>query len=122
MPAGKFNFIIEQGVDLSIPMLIKNDDGTSFNLDNYTARMQIRPALDSSVKIDSLTTENGRILIENVDINGTFYWRIKLLFSNVVTTSYRFLRAVYDLEIISINGIVMRLIEGEITNSKEVTR
>jgi hypothetical protein len=120
MPAGKYNFVIEQGTDLNIPIVVKNNDGSSFSLDGYSAAMQMR-TLDLSTEIDELTTANSRITIESFTYAGSTYWRIILLFPNADTSGYTFDTCVYDLEITSPADLVTRLIEGTITLSPEVT-
>jgi hypothetical protein len=82
----------------------------------YTARMQLRSKLDSSTIIEELNTENGKIVIDNV--NKT----IKLIISADNTSAYTFSSAVYSLELISSGGQVTPFANGIITLVKEVTR
>ncbi len=85
------------------------------SLAGCTARMQIRLKLTSTDTIDELTTENGKILLD--DISKT----ITILIDAVDTEVYTFNSAVYSLEII--NGeVVTPLVNGNITLVKEVTR
>jgi len=120
MPAGKFNFVIEQGTDLNIPVVMKNDDKSPFDLDGYTARMKIKSAIGGTT-LDDLTTANTRIVIESFTYLGLTYWRIILKFPSSVTTPFTFDTGVYDLELVSPASVVTRLIEGTVTLSKEVT-
>ena len=89
---------------------------TPTDMTGYTARMQLRPKLDSSTIIEELTTENGKIVIDNV--NKT----IKLLISATDTAAYTFSTAVYSLEVISSGGQVIPFANGVISLVKEVTR
>ena len=86
------------------------------DMTGYTARMQLRSKLDSSTVIEELTTENDKIVIDNV--NKT----IKLLISATTTAAYTFSSAVYSLEVISSGGQVTPFANGTITLVKEVTR
>lgn len=82
---------------------------------NYTAKMQIRERVDSDVAIDTLTTENGGIVIDAV--NST----ITINISADKTSEYVFKSAVYSLEL-SRNGEVYPFLSGTLTLHKEVTR
>jgi hypothetical protein len=73
------------------------------SLTGITARMQIREKLSSTTFIDELTTENGKIVIS--DVNKT----ITLALSATVTTAYTFKTAVYSLELINASAVVTPL-------------
>jgi len=89
---------------------------TPINLTGYTARLQFREPLESSIVLLSLTTENGGITLGGV--NGT----IALLISATDTAALTWSTAVFDLEIISASSIVDRIISGRASVSDEVTR
>jgi len=89
----------------------------SVNLTGCTARMQIRKAVNDTTVLDTLTTENGRLVIHEPS-NGKF----KIVIPATVSTAYSFSSAVYDLEIIFTEGTVTRVIEGCLTAAPEVTR
>ena len=65
------------------------------DLSGYTARMHVREKLESTSIITQLTTENGRILIDNV------YKTVTLKISATDTAALNFTQAVYNLELIS---------------------
>lgn len=85
------------------------------SLSGVTARMQIRAKVNSTTTLDELTTENGKIVID--DTAKT----ITVLVSATDTALYTFSSAVYSLEVIS-GVIVTPLIYGNITLDKEITR
>ena len=87
------------------------------NLTGCTARMQIRKAVNDTVVLDTLTTENAKIIIHEA-LNGKF----KIVIPAATSTAYTFTSAVYDLEIIFTDGTVIRVIEGCLTAAPEVTR
>jgi hypothetical protein len=87
------------------------------NLTGCTARMQIRKAVNDTTILDTLTTENGKIVIHE-PLNGKF----KIIISAATSTAYTFTSAVYDLEIVFTDQTVTRVIEGCITAAPEVTR
>ena len=83
--------------------------------------MQIRRTVDSATSMISLTTENGRITI-NPNISGnTKNNEISLLITAADTATLT-TSGVYDLEIISSSGTVLKVIRGDVTLIPEVTR
>lgn len=84
------------------------------DLSNFTGRMQIREKIDSPV-IHELTTANGGILFDNE------YKTITVFISDLSTTSFTFTNAVYNLELIDINGVVNFAV-GNISLLREVTK
>lgn len=85
------------------------------SLAGLTARMQIREKLTSTTTLDELTTENGKIVIDNA------LKTITILLDATTTTAYTFTSAVYNMELI--NGTeVTPFIYGSITLDKEITR
>ena len=85
------------------------------NLTGYTARMNIRSTVDATTILHSLTTENSGIAL------GGAAGTVDLLISATDTALFAFGTAVYDLELIS-GTVVTRLLSGNVTLSKEVTR
>jgi hypothetical protein len=85
------------------------------DLSGVTARMQIRPKVDSDQILDSLTTENNKIVLDNV------LKTITVQIDESVTASYSFKSAVYDLEIVK-NNDVIPFLTGTVLLTKEVTR
>jgi hypothetical protein len=116
MPAVNYDFEIEQGTTQQKVFGYKAGDQTPINLTGFTARMQIRPKLASDVVLLELSTTNGRLQLGG--IAGT----VTMLFAPATTTGVPWSRGVYDLELTSPDGAVTRMLMGEITLSKEVTR
>lgn len=115
MPAAEYDLIAEQGATFQRTLTWKDDDDSLIDLTGYTARMQVRPNVNSSSLVLDLTTENGRITLGGVA--GT----IDLVVAADVMATLNPQIAVYDLELIS--GIeVTRIIEGEFIINPEVTR
>lgn len=88
---------------------------TPTSLVGATARMQIRPTLDSDTIIDTLTTENGKIIVN--DSTKT----ISILVDATTTSAYTFSSAVYSMELI-IGSEVTPFIYGNVSLTKEITR
>ena len=111
---GVLDITVIQGATFN-PIFTYSINGLPVNLTGYTARMQIRPSVDSDTILATLTTENGGILI--TPLAG----QIQLLMSATQTSALSFVVGVYDLEIIT--GVsVDRLLQGQVILSKEVTR
>ena len=111
---GVLDITVIQGATFN-PIFTYSINGLPVNLTGYTARMQIRPSVDSDTILATLTTENGGILI--TPLAG----QIQLLMSATRTAALSFVVGVYDLEIIT--GVsVDRLLQGQVILSKEVTR
>lgn len=87
------------------------------NLTGCTARMQIRKAVNDSAVMDTLSTENAKIVIHE-PLNGRF----KIVIPAEVSSLYAFTSAVYDLEIVFTDSTVVRVIEGCVRSVPEVTR
>lgn len=86
------------------------------DLTGYTARMQIREKLDSSIVLHELSTELGTIVLDNTT---------KSITMNILPATsavLNFNTAVYSLEMVSSGGQVTQLIAGTFTLIKEVTR
>lgn len=115
MRPGKYNFICPQGATFSkqLSYLI---DSVPVNLTGYTARMQVREKPSSPSTVLNLTTENGGIEL------GGLAGSILIDISASTTTSIIPKSYVYDLELQSAGGFVIRLIEGTFNVTPEVTR
>jgi hypothetical protein len=116
MAAGTYNFAAEQGATMERIITYKDSAGALVNLTSYTARMQIRVAVETATFILELTTANGGITL------GGALGTISLLVSAAVMSSIAAATYVYDLEIVSPSGKVTRLIEGKFAVKAEVTR
>ena len=113
----KHKFRINQGSDVSIPIVVKDCEGTPVNFTGFLFHMQLRRFYSSQNVDDELSSEgrDSRIVVDPE--NGQF----TLIFPNEVTKklsgSY-----LYDIETTSPDGRVERLLQGSISISPEVTR
>lgn len=113
MLAGTYNIVCEQGATFEREITVVNADGSLPDYDSSTARMQVRPTIESSTIIISLTTENGRITLADNKITLSITADDTTL---LVQGTYK-----YDLEIVTGSDVV-RLIQGDFKVSPEVTR
>ena len=130
MSAGKYSFTIEQGATLQFEIQYKDSTNTPIDLSTYNRRMQVRPTVGSSDVYLSLTSDlqSDGTGLNFSGSNGTTppqSGSIGIYISAVTSSNLDFSEAYYDLEIYSGSGVseyVVRLLEGKVKLSKEVTR
>ena len=130
MAAGRYDFTIEQGATLSFTFDYVDANNNPADLTDYQARMQIRPFIGSSTAYITLSSSLGPggtgINMNGAEGNlpassGSMGVYISAPSSSRLDWEGS---AVYDLEIYSGSGAheyVVRLIEGKVKLSKEVT-
>jgi len=116
MTAAIYNATIDQGATYELQVIYKNEAGTPINLTGYTAALQVRQNYYDTTALLTLTSPSGGIVINGAA--GT----IDITMSATQTGSLDEGFYVYDLEISSSGGNVIRLIQGQFTVSPEVTR
>lgn len=96
----------------------QSDNVTPVDLTGYTARMHVRPSVESTEVLLTCTTENGRITL------GGAAGTVTLLVDAETTADLAGTSAKYDLELVSADAtpVVTRLIEGKFKAKLEVTR
>jgi hypothetical protein len=127
MAAGKYSFTIEQGATTNIQVTWTDESGSAIDLNGYHSRMQIRPFAESSevyLSLSSSLTEDGTgILLSgstgNLPLSSG---SIAIYISAVSSSQLDFDQAVYDLEMVTGDEVVTRLLEGRVQLSKNVTR
>lgn len=92
------------------------DNGKPVDLTGFTARMQIRRNIADASAVLDLTTANGGITL------GGAAGTIRILATATATAALTISAGFYDLELIDGAGAVLRLLQGTVTVSKEVTR
>ena len=114
MIAGVYNFTIEQGATFERVLTVRDSSDELFDFAGYTARMHIRPEIDSEVVMATLTTENGGITL---GVDGVITLEI-----SASDTSEIMFPGVYDLELVTADNKVYRLLKGLVRLDDEVTR
>jgi hypothetical protein len=106
--ATKANIVIDQGSTFasSIDILDENDEPVI--LSNYTSRGQIRKHYSSTNSVSFTTTMSNGSLVISLTANQT---------ANIVSGRY-----VYDIELVDPSNTVIRILEGIVTVTPEVTR
>jgi hypothetical protein len=127
MAAGKYSFIIEQGATTNFQINWTDDAGAPIDLTGYQARMQVRPAVESTDIIIALSSSlsdscgTGIHLSGSNDITPLQSGSIGIYISAQSSSLLNFNEAFYDLELIK-GCEVLRLVEGKVKLSKNVTR
>jgi hypothetical protein len=126
MAAGKYSFIIEQGATTNFQINWNDESGSAVDLTGYHARMQIRPNIEAS---DVLLSLSSSLKSDNTGINlsGSNFvtplasGSIGVYISAASSSALNFGEAFYDIELIKGNEVT-RLLEGKVKLSKNVTR
>lgn len=113
MPATVWDFAIEQGATWMTSLILASRD-----LTDCTARMQIRETVLSPSTLLSLTSEPEAGIAITPGPPGV----IAITITAEQTAAMTWKNGVYDLELISPNGSVERLLKGDVTVDFEVTR
>lgn len=130
MPAGKYSFTIEQGATFQLSLQYKDSNGEPVDLTGYSGRMQIRPSVTSNevyLTLSSSLNPDGTGLNfsgsgnDQPPTSGSIGVYIASCTSSLLTFNNT---AYYDLELYSGSSCpyTIRLIEGQVHLSKEVTR
>lgn len=111
MRAAVYNLVFDEGADLPLNIVWRDDSNTLIDLTGYSARMKLKNTIDGDIVIDwsNYLTLGGT--------NGT----IDLNVPASATIDIGFLDGVYDLEVESSNGAVYKVLRGKVLINPEVT-
>lgn len=110
------NLVIKKGATFKKSMLYQDKDGNAIDLTGFTAEMQIRTGYGEEPIISTLTTENGKIIL------GGVLGSVDLLIGKEETKTFPVAaKDIYDLELLSPADEVIRLIEGNVMITDNVT-
>lgn len=117
MLAGQHDFVMEQGSKFERLIQWNDANGSPHTLVGYSAAMKIRANKGDVTPIASYTSAAELVL---GGVNGT----IQITVTATVTAGYTFDRAFYDLEVFptAVTASTIRILEGVITLSREVTK
>jgi hypothetical protein len=129
MSAGRYSFTIEQGATFQLELQYKDSNQTPVNLTGYSGRMQIRPTVDSTTVYLTLSSSlnadgTGLSFSGSSGTKPPSSGSIGIYIASCTSSLLNFTNAYYDLEIYSGSNCpyTVRLIEGQVQLSKEVTR
>lgn len=115
MSVTKHDIVIRQGSVFPMNVSVK-DQGVAMNLNGYSATMQVRSSVGSGTILLEASTANGRITI-----NGPL-GIVMVYVDSDVTRALTFNTGVYDLEVFTTTANAIRVLEGNVALSLEVTR
>jgi hypothetical protein len=126
MAAGKYSFVLEQGATTNIQINWTDESGSAIDLSGYHARMQMRPSIASSEIFLSLSSSlqpdgTGINLSGSNTITPLASGALAIYISAYSSSLLNFGEAFYDLEMCKGNEVI-RLLEGKVKLSKNVTR
>lgn len=126
MPAGKYSFTIEQGATLDFEIQYKDSGSNPIDLTGAEGRMQIRVSKDSPdyiINLSSSLQPDGTGLNFSGSNGSTdpISGSIGVYISATSSSMFNFTQGVYDLEL-QLGNKVYRVLEGNVTLSKEVTK
>lgn len=104
----KANMVIDQGSTFASTIEILDENDEALDVTNYTARGQIRKHYSSTNAVSFTTSLSNGSLVISLTANQT---------TNMVAGRY-----VYDLELVDPANTVVRILEGIVTLTPEVTR
>lgn len=110
-----FDILVDQGATLNRALFLKDSAKRPIDLSNYIARMHVRDLVDSTNIIETLTTENEQIVLDELD------GRVDILLTPAETAALAVKSYVYDLELESPEGEVTKILSGKLTVRSEIT-
>lgn len=115
--AAVHNIVIQRGTTFEFSVTYKTGKPLlPVNLTGCLIRCQFREEYESTAILAEFTILNGKVTMEPL------LGKIKLRAEAQETTTYTWASAVYDIEIVFLDGTVRRPIRGKITIEDEVTR
>jgi hypothetical protein len=130
MPAGRYSFTIEQGATLDFEIRYKDSNGDPISLEGFSGRMQIRPEITSNTVYLTLSSSlnpdgTGLNFSGSNGVTPLSSGSIGIYVASCTSSLLNFEEAYYDLELYEGGGdcaYTIRLLEGKVKLSKEVTR
>ncbi len=117
MISGIYNITIEQGSTYKLALYWKNSANQPIDMTGYSAKMQIRSSTGASVvllELSSADSDQIKIYEKQGCVNLTIGY---LQTANLIPSV-----AVYDLEVMSSENVVTKLLKGRCRIEGEVTR
>ena len=107
--AAKVNILMDQGTTFNTSFTILDDTDTPVNFTSYTGTSQLRK---------SYTSSNSYAFGVGLSSNGV----ITLSMNSATTSSITAGRYLYDVEVIDVNLVTSRIVEGIVTVTPQITR
>lgn len=118
MPAGNYNFTIEQNAQFLRVLTYKDPTGALVNLTGYTAKMQIKTSSNPIPLLTLTTTPDAQ---GNVITLGGAAGTITITINVVTLAAFTFSEARYDLLLTNPSSVPTRLLKGDVSLSPGTT-
>ena len=116
--AGKLDIEVEQGTTWVRDIIWKDSSKTAIDVTGYSAALQIRRLKDDTTALLSIASGTSALVV------GTTDGKFTITLTATVTGNLDFETAFYDFKVTSPSPylVATRLLEGEVTLNKAVTR
>lgn len=115
MSATRYDFKVDVGSTVTIPLRFTDSDGVAINMSAYTFEMQCRETVSSDTVLFEVSNGDG------VDMSAAASGWVTITISKAKTSAVSVRSGVYDLER-TLGAETVRVIQGNVTFSPEVTR
>ena len=112
MPAGKYDFVIEQGTTWTLTLTLTRPNKLPLNLEGYQVKATIKKPLPDITKLATMTAT-----IQDPPSSG----KIVLSIPYTETKKFSFINGVYDVLLKAPTGEIIRILQGNVKLSPEVT-
>jgi len=106
---------IPQGTSWEVRWPVQNEEGVAADLTGWSPRAQARERVSSTTSIHEWTTLLGNISI----VEGS---TISMRLAPSISSAWDWRTAVFDVELVHVDGRVARISQGELILDPEVTR
>ena len=122
----RYNMTMWQGATFKLAINVKDSNNANLNLTDYAAFMQIRETYDSGAVVESLTTSNGEISLDEANgvlalelsADRTANITVDLTSSSIPPKTVY----VYDIDLEDSNNKITKILFGTVEVYGEVTR
>jgi hypothetical protein len=106
------DFQIQQGTDAGVAWPITNQAGVAINLTGWTGVCQFR-AVGTNRLLATLSTANGKMILGNGSLT--------LVWTAAETSAWKWKQAIFDIELTNPSSKTLRVMQGLVKLSKEVS-
>lgn len=121
---GKYNFEVWQGSTWDEEITLRNADQTPMDLTGFSARMQVREAIDADTVILDLNGANGRLTVSD-PAAGKLRLTVSAADTALLPLEFEKKTYLYDLELFRASPApeyVRKVLAGKVKCHPEVTR
>lgn len=117
-----YELVVPQGATLRRTFRLRDNAGELIDLTGYSARLQVRERIGDPYTVLDVDSEAPSPAPDGTLTMGGTEGTIALEVPAEVTAALDYDGGVYDLELVSADGVVTRLLQGPAPLDREVTR